>query len=78
MPKKQWKFNNFYLLSYDDYYYNQVEMPFADLNTKVENGPAIGPLPEQAEQGKRISAFWFQNFKEKKKKTRAPNECLKR
>lgn len=46
MPNKQWKFNNVYLLSYDDYYYNQVEMPFVDLNTKVENRPTIGLLPD--------------------------------
>lgn len=51
-----------------------MEMLFEDLNTKMENRPAIGPLPEQAEKGKAISAFWFQNFeKKKKKKTHAQN-----
>lgn len=45
-----------------------MEMLFEDLNTKMENRPAIGPLPEQAEKGKAISAFWFQNFEKKKKK----------
>lgn len=65
--KQEKTFNNVYLLSYDDYYYNQVEMPFVDLNTKVESRPTTGLLPEQAEKGKGISAFWFQNFKEKKR-----------
>ena len=64
----KWKLHNFYLLCYDYYYCNQMEMPFEDLNTKMENRPAIGLLREQAEKGKGISASWFQNFKEKKKR----------
>lgn len=54
-----------------------MEMPFEDLKTKMEKRPAIGPLPEQAEKGKAISAFWFQNFEEKKKRLMHKTNVLK-
>ena len=55
-----------------------MEMPFVDMNTKMENTPAIGLLALQAERSKVISAFWFPNFQKQTNKTRAQNYCLER